>query len=386
MDDALEIRSNNREYYSQGIQTLFALSANTGALSNKVEFGMRLHRDEEDRFQYDDAYKMENGTLILTTPGTPGTQANRIGSATALSFFLQDKINYGAFTFTPGIRYENIQFKNRDYGSGDINRTGSDLDTHDYTIDVWVPGIGVTYRANDYITIITGLHKGFSPPSPGSSSETLSEQSINYELGFRFDNNLIQAEIIGFYNDFSNLLGSDLAAGGGSGTTAQFNAGEVEVIGLEVSFNTDLTNYIDTPLAIPFNLNYTFTEATFQTDFESDHGPWGTVRKGYKMPFIAGHQFNAGLGVEYNPFTFNANIMTASSMRTQAGTGPVPDHQRTDGFFLVDLNSSYDITRSFSVFLNLRNALNKTYLVSDKPHGLRPGLPRTFLGGVRVSL
>ncbi|MEX0904610.1 MAG: TonB-dependent receptor [Balneolaceae bacterium] len=385
-DDALSIRSNNREYYSQGIESIFALTFNAGTVSNQVELGIRLHQDEEDRYQYEDAYKMENGSLILTTPGTPGTQANRVGSAKAVSVFLQDKILYEKFTFTPGIRYENIRFENRNYGSDDLQRTGSALSLNKYSIDVFVPGMGITYRAADNFTLITGLHKGFSPPSPGSSSETRSEKSINYELGFRFDNNLIQAEIIGFYNDFNNLLGSDLAASGGSGTTAQFNAGEVEVIGLEIAANTDLAQWLNASLTIPLNINYTFTEATFKTDFESSFGPWATVQEGDKIPFIPTHQFNAALGVEAGQFSINLNAMSSAPMRTRAGAGSIPQEYSTDGYFLIDANTSYNVSNSVSMFMNLRNAFDKTYIVSDKPHGLRPGLPRTFLGGMKISL
>lgn len=386
-DDALRVRSNNREYISQGVQSILAFQLDTGTLSNQFELGIRYHYDEEDRFQYEDAYRMENGRMILTTPGTPGEQANRVGSAKALSVFLQDKIETGNFILTPGIRYENIRFENRNYGSSDLSRTGSDLSLSEYSIDVFVPGIGVTYGVSEQLTFISGIHKGFSPPSPGSSSETKSEKSINYELGFRFDNNLFQTELIGFYNDYSNLLGSDLAAGGGSGTTAQFNAGEVETWGLEAAAGIDLTTWIDwQTVSIPLNLNYTFTAAEFQSSFESSFSPWGTVENGDELPFIPRHQFNAALSVNWERLHVDLNAISTAQMRTRAGQGPINQEFSTDGYLLLDASSSYDITNSFSAFANIRNLFNNTYIVSDRPHGIRPGLPRTLLAGVKVSL
>lgn len=45
------------------------------------------------------------------------------------------------------------------------------------------------------------------------------------ELGTRVAIGNFRAELIGFYNNYSNMLGSDLAASGGAGTLEQFNVG-----------------------------------------------------------------------------------------------------------------------------------------------------------------
>jgi Fe(3+) dicitrate transport protein len=386
-DNALNVRNNSREYYSQGIQSLLGFNFNINNAENQLEFGVRLHQDQEDRFQEEDGYRMQNGIMILTRAGVPGTQSNRVGSATALSMFVQNKIELDRWTFKPGLRFENIWFTNRNYGTTDLQRTGSNLSETKYTTNVFIPGIGITFQASDNLTIISGVHRGFSPPSPSSSSETVSESSVNYELGARLANQVLQAEIIGFYNNYSNLLGSDLAAGGGAGSTAQFNAGEVEVFGLEVTANLDFAHLFNlTTVSLPFNANYTFTSATFQSNFESSFGPWGNVTKGDKIPFIPKHQFNAGVSFDYKNFSTHLNSVYSPRIRTIASQGAIQEQFSTDSYFLLDLSSSYGITSSIDIFLNLRNILDKTYIVSDRPHGVRPGLPRTFMGGVRYSL
>jgi len=385
-DDALVVRSNNREYYSQGIESILAINIDSESIQNQIEFGARLHYDEEDRFQFEDGYRMQDGRMILTTAGTPGTQANRIGSATALSMYIQDKIRVGNWHITPGIRFESIWFENRDFGSEDLDRTGAGINQNEYTIQVFVPGIGASYEMSDNFTWIAGIHKGFSPPSPGSGSETRPEESINYEFGLRYSNDLLQSEFIGFYNDYNNLLGSDLAAGGGGGTTAQFNAGEVRVFGLEATANLDISDIFDISAALPLNLNYTFTNATFQSGFESDFGPWGIVESSDALPFIPEHQFNAGLGVNYEKLSLNLNVHTSSRMRTIAGSGDILEEYSTDSYFLLDVSSSYQIAPIINIFVNVRNLLDNKYIVSDRPAGLRPGLPRTFMGGLRVTI
>lgn len=385
-DDALTVRNNNREYFSQGIESILGLNLNTGSAENQLELGFRLHQDEEDRFQFEDDYRMENGEMILTTPGVPGEQNNRIGSATALSVFVQDKIKFNRFTFTPGLRYENIWFTNEDFGRNDVDRTGQNLRETNYTVNVFLPGFGTTYQATDDLSVIAGIHRGFSPPSPSSPIETESEKSVNYEFGFRYDVPRFQAEIIGFFNNYSNLLGSDLAAAGGSGTTAQFNAGEVEVVGLEITANTDLASLFGiSSVSLPFNNNYTFTNATFQSSFDSGFKPWGEVQQGDEIPFIPKHQFNSSLSIEAQKLITGLNASYQPAMRTTAGSGSIPDQLSTDSYFLLDFQSSYSLNSDLSIFANVRNLLDNEYIVSDRPAGVRPGLPRTIIGGISVQ-
>lgn len=385
-DNALIVRNNNREYFSHGIQSILGFNFDTGAANNQLEIGVRLHQDEEDRFQFEDGYRMLDGQMVLTNQGVPGTQANRVGSATALSVYIQDEITWNRFTVTPGLRYEHIWFTNRNYGSQDLDRTGSNLNENEYTVDLFIPGIGATFSATENLTFITGVHRGFSPPSPGSSPDTRPELSVNYELGARFANSPVQTELIGFFNNYSNLLGSDLAAGGGAGTTAQFNAGEVEVYGIEFTVNADLATLFDTgSVSLPFSTNYTFTSATFQNDFDSSFGPWGTVTKGDEIPFIPRHQLNSSFGFLYNNYSLNLNTVYSPQMRTRAGSGAIEQDFSTDSYVLVDINTGYSINSNIDLFVNVRNLFDNHYIVSDRPHGVRPGLPRTFTGGLKVQ-
>jgi Fe(3+) dicitrate transport protein len=385
-DNSLSVRSNSRVYYSQGIETIAGLNFDLKQSQHSVQIGVRLHQDEEDRFQFEDQYAMRNGTMILTTPGIPGTQANRIGSATALSIYIQDEITLNNFTFTPGVRFENIWFNNKNYGSSDLDRTGSNLNESDYTINEIVPGVGFTYRFNNQFTLISGIHKGFSPPSPGSSGDTRSEQSVNYELGFRFSDNRIRTEVIGFFNDYNNLLGSDLAAGGGSGTTAQFNAGEVRVFGVEVSSAMDFSDFLNlNEITLPIRANYTYTNATFQSDFQSNFGPWGSVSVGDEIPFIPSHQFNSSVGLGYRDFSFHLNMMYSPMMRTVSDSGSIDPNFATDSYFVADISTDYQVFTNVNLFMNIRNLFDQRYVVSDRPAGLRPGLPRTAMGGLRVT-
>ena len=66
-DDDIQIRANNRTYYSQGVQAKVEWDFGVGGTEVSLNTGIRLHEDEEDRFQHQDGYRMDVGLLVLTT-------------------------------------------------------------------------------------------------------------------------------------------------------------------------------------------------------------------------------------------------------------------------------------------------------------------------------
>lgn len=383
-DDALSVKANNRAYYSQGIQSIIGSNFELAGTDNKLEVGIRYHYDEMDRFQWVDGYRIENGTMIRSSIGTPGTESNRIESANALALFIQNKIQINEkLIVTPGLRYENITLKRENWGGGDPDRA-TDPSINEVELDVFVPGIGASYDISENVNVFGGMHKGFSPPGAGSDANTEPEKSINYEFGTRVNNERTYIEVVGFFNDYSNLLGSDLAAGGGTGSTQQFNAGEVNTLGLELTVQYLLTEN-SSKLQIPFELNYTYTQAKFQNSFSSSFDPWGDVNEGDELPYLPKHQTNASLGVNYDNFEANLSVYGSAKMRTVAGQGSIQDNESTDAHVLTDLNIGYQVSSFAKVFVDVKNLTNETYIVASRPAGLRPGLPRYVLGGIKID-
>jgi len=371
--NALNVKNNNREYVSKGVQTKLDYHWTTGNVFHDIEVGLRYHYDEEDRFQWVDAYNINNGVMNLTTAGTPGTDANRISNAKALATFAMYRIKFNNWTFTPGIRYENITLAQEDFGKNDVTRSGTDLKTKENKVDIFIPGVGFNYKFDNRVSLFGGVHKGFSPP--GNSTGENPEESINYELGSRFNVAGLQGELVGFYNDYSNLLGSDLAATGGTGTLEQFNAGEVEVKGIEFLLNYDLLEKRSSQFRLPLNFSYTYTNTEFQNSFASGEGIWGEINAGDEMPYIPNHQFHAGIGLEHSKFSVNLNGRYMGEFRTMAGSGDIPDDERIDSNFIIDVAAKYHLTSNLSFTGNVINALDNEYAVARVPSGLRPGHP-----------
>ncbi|WP_067037941.1 TonB-dependent receptor domain-containing protein [Allomuricauda sp. CP2A] len=379
-DDFLNARNNNRDYLSTGVQTKLDYHWSGENTYHDLEIGLRYHYDEEDRFQWIDDYAMVNGNMLLINEGIPGTNANRISSAKAFASYAMYKLKINQLTLTPGFRYENMTLERLDYGTNDVDRIGTDTSERKNKVDVFIPGIGFNYNFNAF-SIFGGVHKGFSPPSnqPGENPE----ESVNYELGSRFSFAGISGEFVGFYNDYSNLLGSDLAATGGTGSLDQFNAGEVRVQGIELLLNY---NFLENNqnLQLPFTFGYTLTDTEFLSSFGSGNDIWGEVNSGDEMPYIAKHQFNASLSLEHQNFEVNLSGRYNGAFRTMAGSGPIPANEKVDSNFIVDLGGRYRFNKHVALTTNIINLLDQKYAVARVPAGLRPGHPFGIYAGVEL--
>ncbi|MBW8050209.1 MAG: TonB-dependent receptor [Cytophagales bacterium] len=382
-DDALHVKANNRSYYAQGVQTIFAFNFKTKNISHEIDLGFRFHQDQIDRFQWIDKYKMDNGVMELTSKGTPGTESNRIETANAFAGYVQYQLKYGNLTAIPGLRYENIQLERQDYKKSDPERTGSDLSERSNQVGVFIPGIGIGYKFNKYLSSFAGAHKGNSPP--GSKEGTLPEKSINYELGIRYGKKSLTGEAIVFFNDYSNLLGTDLEANGGSGTGDQFNGGAVRSQGLELQLTYDLLSSKTSIFSIPVSLVYTYTDATFQNNFDSDFSPWGEVKAGDKLPYLANNQFTFLISLDHRKFSLNLSGKYVDEMRTKAGQGDILNNEKTDAQFVLDFSADYAISKNAALFANATNLTNQVYVIARRPAGLRPGMPRAFNMGVKAN-
>jgi len=383
--DALKVRANNREYYSQGVQSVAGFSLETGDVGHDIEVGFRYHGDQEDRFQHEDGFQMAEGRMNLTSSGAPGSQTNRVSDASAFAIFAQDKIELSRVSILPGFRYESIDLTRTDYSTTDPNRT-EPTDIRETPVSAFIPGVGITYSARPGMNLFGGVHKGFSPPGPGAGQFTKPEESINYELGLRGRKSSLGADVVFFYNDYSNLLGADTLSSGGSGEGDLFNGGAARATGLEVFFSYKIAEGSSGRLRLPLQVSYTLTDAEFLTSFRSEFEEWGEVEKGDKLPYLPRHQLYASVAVEDARWLAGFNAHYNSRMRTTAGQGTILAAEGTDSFFVVNLFGEVDLGKNIRAFANLQNLTDASYIVARRPAGARPGLPRTLMMGVKLRV
>ncbi len=380
----LWVKANNRSYFSQGIQSNFSKSFNSGGFKHQVEFSVRLHEDQMDRFQWVDGYSMNEGQMSLEESGVAGTESNRIEHAQAIASYVQYELQAGHFTIVPGVRHEYIELEREDYGKNDPSRTGVDLKTRTNTVSAFVPGLSVSYESMKGANIFGGVHRGFAPPS--SAEGSLPEESVNMELGYKQQTKKAAVQAILFMNNYTNLLGTDLAAAGGGGSTELYNGGAARTQGLEFLLSYNLSSELFKKVRFPMSLVYTYTDAYFRNNFESSFEGWGSVSSGDELPYLAHHQGTAMIGVESQKLDFNLSTRYSGQMRTVAGAGDILTQESTDEQFIIDASLTFRILPKLRMEFRGNNLSNQVYVVSRRPAGLRPGLPRSFTAGFRLDL
>lgn len=380
---SLDVKANNREYLSQGVQTTLGVRAGNAL----VELGLRLHADEMDRFQWVDRYAIDGGQMTLATAGTPGTDSNRIESARAAAGFVQAEVALGRVTLTPGVRVETVRLRREDFGKEDVERTGLDLNIRENRSTAVIPGLGGVVELSPRWRVFGGLHRGYAPPD--SRDETEPESSVNGEAGVRYGEAGVEVQAVAFWTGYRNLLGSDLAAAGGGGTTDRFNGGRVDVGGAEIGVSADaarLAGASASGWAAPVRLAYTLTDARFQSAFESDFEPWGTVAVGDELPYQARHRLFVRAGVERSGWSATLSANAVSAMRAVAGQGEIAAAERIDAHVVLDAVVEAPLPGGLVLTGRVLNLTDDAYAVARRPAGVRPGLPRTATLGLRARI
>jgi Fe(3+) dicitrate transport protein len=377
----LAVRANRRDYFSRGLQFVAGISRPG---RHELEIGARYHQDEEDRFQEEDLFAMHDGRLVQTAAGDPGSQSNRVGSASALALFATDTLTLGRWRLTPGVRYEAIDLHRLDFGTHDPDRDGSSLKVTDNRVTELIPGLGASFRVSETTALFVGVHKGFAPPAPGSSEEVMAEQSTNYEVGMRYRASRLRGEVVGFYNDYDNLLGTDTLSSGGEGTGAQFNGGASRALGVEASLAYEVE--LRPGLTMPLRANYTLTRGEFLSSFETGFADWApAVEKGDRIPYLPASQGFVGVGLQGRDWSAGVDATYSGEMRTTAGRGAGDANERIASHLVLDAAASYRFAGRYRAFARVRNLADEVYVAARRPAGLRPGLPRTILLGLSLD-
>ncbi|QOL26136.1 TonB-dependent receptor [Thalassotalea sp. LPB0316] len=374
----VQVKANNRAYLAKGVQSTLFADLN----DHQVKVGVRYHEDEMDRFQWVDDYVIDqNYDMTQTEAGVPGTDSNRIDSASALAIFVHDEYTINDFVINAGLRYEDMTIERNDWGKSDPGRTATPSHKKNDT-DVWLPSLALTYKLNQDVVLLGGIQKGFAPPAPGNESAE-SEKSVNYELGLRFNQDNISAEAIAFYSDYSNMHGNCTASQGCDDDNIgnQYNAGEVDVKGFELKagYVADLGK-----MAMPVDLTYTYTSTEFKNDFSSDLDTWGDVVAGDEMPYVPENQLQLTVGLEGDNWRSDLLVRYMGKMRVEAGQGSYTEED-IDSRTVVDFAAHYAFAKNQQVTFNIDNLLDEEY-VTSKTHGsIMVGKPRTMTVGYRYE-
>ncbi|MBK8259708.1 MAG: TonB-dependent receptor [Polyangiaceae bacterium] len=374
-DEMILIGPNDRTYVSQGIQTTLKWKPKTGPISHRIELGARVHYDSIKRVHTQDEYQLENGGLVQNGSPTEMT-ADNLGETTALAAHIIDAATWGRLTVTAGVRVESIHGVLHDELAG---RSEGMIQ------QVLLPGGGVFLALPFDLGVFAGAYQGFSPIPPGQSNVVRPEKSINYEAGIRYSPKKFRVEVIGFYNDYTNLSNVCTVSTGcvQENVDQQFDGGNARVYGLEVYAESEWK--IRKDITLPGRLAYTYTDARFLTAFQSSDPIFGNVEENDFIPYVPEHQLSISAGVEVAKWALNAGFTYVSPMREEAEQGEFEPEDTTDAQYVLDASASFRPWSWLTLYLNGRNLANQAYIVSRRPFGARPGAPLSVQGGAKVE-
>lgn len=373
--DTLLYGHNDRQYYSQGIQSKLVWQSNHFGSDSELEVGIRFHQDQVERNHFEDPYLMQQGQLVATNGDTITTIKNK-DSVDALAAHLNYKLAFEQLTLTGGVRIENIDGKHQDLLDPTLNTTNSD--------SLVSPGLGAFYRLTDEFGVLAGVNKGYVPNGPGQSDDIDAEESWNYEFGFRYGDGVTQGEIVGFFTDYSNLKGNcTFSSGCLSNIDEEFNGGAVEVKGIEASYSSQWQ--LSDSISIPLSINYTFTESEFQSDFLSTFVQWGDVSKGDALPYMPENQWSIETGLQGETWKVALIAKHVDKMQEAAGERTELSGQWTDAIDQIDVSAYKELSKGLRVYGKIDNLTDQQDVVSRRPFGARAGKPRMFTVGVKVD-
>jgi Fe(3+) dicitrate transport protein len=373
-DETLILTLNDRTFYSQGIQSKLSWDSKLGEADITVDAGLRIHQDQVERFNRARYFDMVSGQLQYAGQTDEITTSNK-DTTTAIAAFVNSKIQLGNLHTSFGLRIENIEGESNNY-LAQTQQNNSDT--------VVLPGAGMFYQISPELGLVAGINKGFVPNSPGEASDIEPEESWNYELGLRASVANWQIEVIGFFNDCSNLKGScTFSSGCKTELDVEFNGGEVDIYGAELSANGQFE--FANGLTLPIKIAYTRTQSEFQSSFDSSFSQWGNVSVGDELAYLPENQFNLQVSLTGENWQLDLAYKYITEMSEAAGTGVELAGLMTSDISQIDLAAWYQINAALKIYAKLDNLTDETNIVSRRPFGARPSKPRQIILGAKYA-
>ncbi|MEM6916959.1 MAG: TonB-dependent receptor, partial [Verrucomicrobiota bacterium] len=304
------------------------------------------------------------------------------------SFWVQDTIEIGNLSITPGVRHERVELHNTDFVS---DATNTPTAIRNGEIDWWVAGIGAHLDLDEQNSIFGGVHEGVAMPSPRAilKDGVGLEESVSYEFGFRHRSGNLNGELVGFYTDFDNII----STAAGFGNTGGQNSGTGTVQGVEALVSYDPRQ--GRAVRLPLFLSATWTDATLDQALSSGgadnifgDGDGGPGIPGADMPYIPEWKLAAGIGLESQ--TWGVDLI-ATYISDTFGTAlnsnvPVTSSRQglVDGGVIFDLSAYYHVNDRVKLVSGAHNLFEEVMVTSRIPEGARANAPREFYIGVEI--
>jgi Fe(3+) dicitrate transport protein len=389
-----------RDYLMVGIEPRLNAIFKTGAIRNELNIGFRVHREDQNRIQ-------KNGDLPTSRDGLIAEDNER--QSLAYSGYIQHRFTWRDFAFTPGVRFESIEYERTNrLANGGVGASGKT------TVTEVIPGFGVAYSGLRNTTVFAGVHRGFAPPrvedvvtNAGGVVDLDSELSWSYEAGMR-TRPVSGVEIAGtfFRNDYENQI---VAASIASGTSFT-NGGKTLQQGFEFTGQVDSGTIFKSSHNFYFRTAYTFLPtAEFRGERYSSITSLSILQQlctanrliqitptsrqcsitGNRLPYAPKTHLTSSVGYSHptgiDAFIENVFIgrqfgddLNAVNPPANAQLGAIPAQTYWNA------TANYKVEKwKTTFFVTAKNIFDRTFIV-DRSRGILPSQPRLVQGGIKI--
>ncbi|VVO47224.1 TonB-dependent siderophore receptor [Pseudomonas fluorescens] len=381
-----------RTYYTFGIEPRVSHVFEAGPTTQEVSVGYRYLK--EAMHEESSRVALVNNQPVLTPSSDGHVFQDRTGGTEANAVYLDNKVDVGNWTVTPGIRFEHISTDWHDRPV--LDTAGKPVPEKKRSIESNepLPALSVMYHLSEEWKLFANYETSFGSlqyfqlGQGGIGDNTANglepEKAKTYEVGTRYNNEAWGGEVTLFYIDFDDELQYI------SNDVGWTNLGATKHQGLEASVHYDLSALNPMLDGLTAYSGFTYTRATYEGDIPGF--------KGRDLPFYSRQVATAGLRYDINRWTYNLDAYAQSKQRSP-GTGVnadgsfngnyitegTADGQFGDipGYMTWNVRGGYDFGSQLSnlkLGAGVKNIFDKQYFTrsSDNNSGMYVGAPRTF--------
>ncbi|HVE11014.1 MAG TPA: TonB-dependent siderophore receptor [Paraburkholderia sp.] len=351
-----QLQHQPRNYSVYGIEPRFTQRFTLGPTTNDVTVGYRYIRERGNDASFNES----------VATGVDGPSAKFDNSTDAHAVYIDDRIAWGRWRITPGIRFEHIESSRHADGSSQNFQNDNNRG---------LPAISVAYLLTPTLTLFTDYSTSFGPVqnlqlnSLSASNPLQPEVAKTYEVGARWTSRNLHAEVTAFNLHFDNQI-EQVA---GTQPPLFVNIGETRHQGVETSI--DYLFGEDSVLrGLDAYANFTYTKAIQQSG----------IYAGRDVPFYSRVTDTMGLKYTLGAWTFDVSTTHQSSQFSDAANtvNEPPDARtgRVPGFRVWDLQADWKIPqwKGSNITVGINNIADNRYYTRnvDGNAGRMVGAPR----------
>ena len=358
------LREFPRHYEVFGIEPRYSQVLFVGDSSHEVGIGYRYTEEDSSEKRYD--------RVNFGTGGNPYSVPRRLATSTSASteahaLYIDDRIDIGRWTLTPGVRYEQVRVTSRNRLSGvDQEQRYSEP----------LPSLNLMYHLSDAWKLFANANTSFGSIQYfqlSQDSDLQGEKAYTYELGTRYDDGLLNGELTLFRIDFDDQL--ELV------DAVWRNAGETRHRGVELAGGVDFAALDPRLAGLSAYASLVLTKATREED-----GP----NQGNDVPFYSRQVATLGLRYASGPWVWNLDgyaqtrqFADSANTREESADGALGE---IPGYASWNARGQYDFGNGLTLAAGVKNLLDRQYYTrsTDTNRGKYLGQPRTLY--VQTSL